>query len=131
MKPIIRSSQPFAEYRRRLLDKRSELLSELRSHCEDLIQPRHIAHEDRARILYDEFVTSRINHLGYVQLRMIDNALDRLDSGEYGVCQNCAEPIALKRLMAVPWAAYCIDCQDRRSAGPEEVPTPALEEWAA
>lgn len=39
-------------------------------------------------------------------------ALKRLDAGEYGLCVDCEEPIAAKRLQAVPWAERCVICQE-------------------
>lgn len=45
------------------------------------------------------------------QLALIDEALLRLDDDEYGPCQNCEKPINPKRLAAIPWARYCLDCQ--------------------
>ncbi|HUP57023.1 MAG TPA: TraR/DksA family transcriptional regulator, partial [Bdellovibrionota bacterium] len=41
----------------------------------------------------------------------IRSALDRMDRGVYGVCENCSEPIALERLRHMPAARLCIDCQ--------------------
>ncbi len=46
------------------------------------------------------------------QLQMIDEALQRIEDEEYGVCQNCSKEIMPKRLQAVPWARFCIDCQE-------------------
>ena len=46
------------------------------------------------------------------QLTLIDEALMRLEDDEYGVCQNCEKDISQKRLQAIPWARYCIDCQE-------------------
>lgn len=46
------------------------------------------------------------------QLQMIDEALQRIDDEEYGVCQNCGNSIQPKRLQAVPWARYCLNCQE-------------------
>lgn len=46
------------------------------------------------------------------QLTLIDEALLRLEDDEYGVCQNCEKDINPKRLQAIPWARYCIDCQE-------------------
>jgi DnaK suppressor protein len=45
-------------------------------------------------------------------LREIEEALRRLDIGEYGTCLNCEEEIGAKRLRAVPWAQLCLRCQE-------------------
>jgi DnaK suppressor protein len=45
-------------------------------------------------------------------LRNIKGALARVADGSYGVCLHCEEDIKLKRLDAVPWAKYCITCQE-------------------
>lgn len=46
------------------------------------------------------------------QLTLIDEALRRIDDDEYGICLNCEKPINPKRLAAIPWARYCIECQE-------------------
>ena len=45
-------------------------------------------------------------------LREISDALHRLDQDAYGICMECEEPISAKRLDAVPWARYCVTCQE-------------------
>ena len=45
------------------------------------------------------------------QLVLVDEALARLDTGTFGACVRCGNPIAPERLEALPWAARCIDCQ--------------------
>jgi DnaK suppressor protein len=45
-------------------------------------------------------------------LRNVRAALHRIDEGTFGVCAHCEEDISIKRLNAVPWAAYCIQCQE-------------------
>lgn len=47
------------------------------------------------------------------QLMLIDEALRRLDKDDFGICQNCGKEIGKKRLTNLPWAAYCIDCQQK------------------
>jgi DnaK suppressor protein len=47
-----------------------------------------------------------------LRLREIRAALQRIDDGTFGMCINCEEEIAAKRLAAVPWAALCIVCQE-------------------
>jgi DnaK suppressor protein len=44
-------------------------------------------------------------------LRQVRGALRRMNESAYGVCLHCDEDISPKRLSAVPWAAYCINCQ--------------------
>ena len=45
------------------------------------------------------------------QLKQVELALRRIESGEYGFCQSCEEPILFARLQAQPFAILCIDCQ--------------------
>jgi len=45
-------------------------------------------------------------------LMQVDAALKRMDHGEFGICLECEEPISAKRLAVVPWAAYCLQCQE-------------------
>src|SRR5437016_4918497 len=50
-------------------------------------------------------------------LNMIDAALKRIQTDEYGVCANCQEELQQKRLEAVPWAKHCITCQEKAEKG--------------
>jgi len=45
------------------------------------------------------------------ELKNLERALRRMDDGEYGLCIDCDEPIALARLQAYPTAVRCIACQ--------------------
>jgi DnaK suppressor protein len=45
-------------------------------------------------------------------LRRVRTALARIEDGSYGVCLHCDAAINPKRLAAVPWAAYCVRCQE-------------------
>ena len=57
-------------------------------------------------------------------LRQVEAALDRLRGGTFGVCEGCEEEIAPKRLQAIPWATYCVSCQEEAEAS--EMPRPPL-----
>jgi DnaK suppressor protein len=48
----------------------------------------------------------------FSRLREVTAALRRMDAGTFGVCGKCEEEISLKRLAAVPWAPFCIVCQE-------------------
>ena len=61
----------------------------------------------------DEAVSLRLNGYEYMQLRQIQEALDRLQLGDYGICLSCEEAIPPKRLQALPWAKYCVKCQEK------------------
>ena len=50
-------------------------------------------------------------------LQLIDEALERVEAGEYGECVNCVEPVQEKRVDAVPWARHCLRCQDLQERG--------------
>jgi DnaK suppressor protein len=45
-------------------------------------------------------------------LRSVRTALRRIEEGSFGVCRHCEEDISPKRLAAVPWTAFCIQCQE-------------------
>ena len=62
-----------------------------------------------------EFAVRALEHQSR-SLTDINGALERIDSGEFGICLECEEPISPKRLAAVPWAAYCLRCQEMRDA---------------
>lgn len=46
-------------------------------------------------------------------LKMVSEALERIDDGSYGQCVACDDEINPRRLEAVPWARYCLHCQER------------------
>jgi RNA polymerase-binding protein DksA len=50
-------------------------------------------------------------------LQAIDAALQRIEDGTFGICQNCGQPIAAERLEALPWTTRCIDCKRREERG--------------
>jgi DnaK suppressor protein len=55
------------------------------------------------------------------RLKAIEEAMSRLAGGTYGFCQNCDQPIPEKRLAALPFAQYCIQCQKGKREGRERI----------
>jgi DnaK suppressor protein len=49
-------------------------------------------------------------------LQAIEEALGRVESGTYGICRDCAEPISDARLTAIPWTRVCITCKEKQKA---------------
>ena len=60
------------------------------------------------------------------QLTEIDRALARLDTGRYGLCTACQQPISASRLDAVPWAEFCIAHQAANERADNRVLDPAV-----
>jgi DnaK suppressor protein len=61
---------------------------------------------------HEEWIFLNRNTLDMKLLREISAALYRIEHDTYGICPECEEPISTKRLDAVPWARYCITCQE-------------------
>ena len=111
-------------YRQMLIERRKAMLAALETHTDQLARKGRVADEDRPQASHEESVSVGINVLEYLQLRQIEDALERLGSGDYGVCSQCQQSIPGKRLRAVPWAKYCVQCQQAfaEQPDPEAVP---------
>ena len=71
-----------------------------------------------------EFLFSQSTN-GHAQLTLVTAALDRIAEGTFGECLNCGKTIGFKRLEALPWTPYCIDCQEKIENGEIEGPVRA------
>jgi len=72
---------------------------------------------DKASTSYTkEFLYSLSNSERNI-LQQVEEAISRLGGGEFGICEECEEPIQKKRLDAVPWARYCLNCQEAADRG--------------
>ena len=60
----------------------------------------------------DELAAITVDRLAR-DLKLIDRALADIEAGRYGICGECEEPIAAKRLRALPFATRCVECQAR------------------
>ena len=65
---------------------------------------------------HEEWIFLNRNTIDMKLLREVSDALHRIDHDHYGICMECDEPISAKRLEAVPWARYCVTCQERIAA---------------
>jgi DnaK suppressor protein len=65
---------------------------------------------------HEEWIFLNRNTIDMKLLREVSDALRRIDVGQYGICMECEEPISPKRLDAVPWAKYCVTCQEAIAA---------------
>ena len=67
---------------------------------------------DEAQYAVERELTTRVLDRESRLLSNVKLALRRIESGNYGICQRCEGAIGAKRLAAVPWASYCIRCQE-------------------
>lgn len=61
-------------------------------------------------------------------LRNVRAALRRIDDGSFGTCLHCEEEISPKRVAAVPWAAFCIQCQEQADKAQEDGNEPLMDD---
>jgi len=108
-----------AKYRAALEAKLAELLAARGRREEITIEKAPDAVDDLQLTTLRELAISKLNR-EFRLLREVRSALARLDEGTYGICLNCEEPIAPRRLEAIPWAAYCVRCQEAIDAGEAE-----------
>src|SRR5580700_10300304 len=75
---------------------------------------------DLSQQSHEEWLFLNRNNLEKTLLREVEEALARVRERSYGICQECEEPISPKRLQALPWAKFCVRCQELLSAMAEQ-----------
>jgi DnaK suppressor protein len=101
-------------FRKRLVEKQRQLLKELgrsslygKDYDDDSIKDLG----DQANNAYTREFLFELGNGDRRLLREIATALRKMEDGSFGACERCGEAIAEKRLEALPFARYCIDCQ--------------------
>lgn len=102
-------------FRHKLLDWKKELLAQSNDTLDDLRQgglnqPDDI---DRASLETDKSLDLRTKDRARKLILKIDEALDRIEDGTYGYCEETGEEIGIERLMARPIATLCVEAQER------------------
>jgi DnaK suppressor protein len=103
------------EFHNILLDKRERLLEEARRtlSTEMVIEPDERMDEvDQASSEYMQAFSFRLRGRERFLMGKIEHALRKIESGTYGMCEECDEQISLKRLQARPEAQLCIQCKE-------------------
>ena len=67
---------------------------------------------DKAASAYSKELNFSLSDGERNSLKLVEEALERVRVGTFGSCTNCGNTIGEKRLLAIPWTAYCIDCQE-------------------
>jgi DnaK suppressor protein len=101
-------------FKKRLLKMREEILNKSKKLKEDSYTLGTDGIQDMADAAsnsYNADILMSISDNDLTLLKEIDNALDKMAHGTYGICEECDEPISEKRLEANPVARYCITCK--------------------
>ena len=107
-------------YKKKLLARREELTKTIARTQEEgrtADEDPTVDLADKAANSYTKEFLFGMTNTDRAILNMIDAALKRIHSDEYGVCANCQEELQQKRLEAVPWAKHCIACQEKMEQG--------------
>ncbi len=67
----------------------------------------------------DEETNYKILEIESAEVEQIDYALERVENGTYGICEECEKPINSERLRALPFASLCIACKRSQEAAEE------------
>ena len=105
------SRSEIERYRAMLEAKKTELSFGLRSR-EDIAIEKSADTMDEVQFAGERELAIRNLDRESKLLRSIRSALGRIEDGGYGVCLHCDTAINPKRLAAVPWAVYCVRCQE-------------------
>lgn len=68
--------------------------------------------EDLPGRSHEEWILQNRNNIDVTLLREVEEALKRIEEPDFGMCLECEQPIAMKRLKAVSWARHCVACQE-------------------
>ena len=97
---------------RAILEARESVLSQhLRNHEDLVVEAVPDGLEEAWLAAEREFAIRNLEHISGL-LEDVQAALRRIEDGTYGICLHCEGDIGRKRLEAVPWAAFCIRCQE-------------------
>jgi RNA polymerase-binding transcription factor len=108
-----------ASYKEQLLRKRGEILSGVGREPLQVTMDTNTRQgdlADQATGNNEVHIQLKLKQTDAKILQAIEEALERIQKGTYGVCRDCGEPIAEARLNAIPWTRVCITCKAKQSS---------------
>ncbi len=104
----------YSQVKELLLKERKELLREVNASyetCRELGQDGVPDIGDMSSVTYSRDVLFNLSETQKQKIYDIDAALERIEQGEYGICMECGEEIAARRMEVRPFSRYCIECK--------------------
>ena len=109
-----------AKFRKILLKEREQIVGDVKQIVESSKEMGQDGIQDigdEAANIYNKQVLLSLNENERMRLKEVDESLDRIESGTYGICEECGGPISLKRLEVRPVAKYCVPCLTKLEKG--------------
>ncbi len=111
------------QYRKKLDEKRRDLTAAYTKNRTYGMESDEGGTQDLADKASSSYTKEFLYSLSNAERRILEEvevAIERIEDDEYGVCEECSQKISRKRLDAVPWARYCVPCQERIEQGVHE-----------
>ena len=115
-----KAANPWQQHEDALRKKQNELLDSYeRDKAAGNAQPDDGIQDlaDKAASAYSKELNFSLSDGERNLLMLIEEAFNRIKEGSFGTCTNCGNTIGEKRLSAVPWTPFCIDCQELQEKG--------------
>ena len=110
------SLEELEEFKIRLIGERKRILNDMEKYVRE---SNELGKDgipdigDEASDLSNRQLLLSLNEADRAKLLEIEEALERIEEGSYGICEECGEPISIKRLEVKPTAIYCVECKSR------------------
>ncbi len=108
-------SKDFQNIKKLLLKKKALLLDadqNINQEIKKEIENRHGDDVDKAESAYEQEMAYLFKSRGQDELRLIEEALQKIEKEEYGICSECGDKISGKRLAVQPYSIFCVQCQE-------------------
>jgi DnaK suppressor protein len=100
--------------KKNLLQRRGEMAGRLSNQAQDKVSDGQVQDSgDEALSLSMEKLQNTLQQSEMDEIRHIDDAFERIERSEYGICTECGNPIPEKRLETFPYASRCVACQEK------------------
>jgi DnaK suppressor protein len=129
------TKESFEQLKKVLLKRKEELASSVKNHVEELpdtgMEGAAGDSSDRASADYTSEMFGALLQRQAGTLEEVEHALSKFDKNEFGVCECCEKPIPSKRIKALPWARFCLECQQNHDRKNAKRSAAAAPEWEA
>lgn len=109
------SKESVEQFKKVLLKRKEELAASVKNHVEELpdtgMEGAAGDTSDRASADYTSEMFGVLLERQAGTLEEVERAINKIEKGDFGVCESCEKSIPSKRIKALPWARFCLECQ--------------------